>query len=40
MANCLDYAKIAYVAYFKAANQYYENPPGHRVDDWKSIGNQ
>lgn len=34
MANCLDYAKIAYAAYFKSVNQYYEDPPGHRVDDW------
>ena len=34
MANCLDYAKIAFAAYFKGANQYYENPPGHMVDNW------
>lgn len=34
MANCLDYAKIAYAAYFKSANQYYEDPPGHMVDNW------
>jgi len=35
MANCLDYAKIAYAAYFKSANQYYSDPPGHMVDAWK-----
>lgn len=34
MANCLDYAKIAYASYFKGAGQYYEDPPGHMVDDW------
>jgi len=34
MANCLDYAKIAYASYFKSANQYYCDPPGHMVDDW------
>jgi putative lipase involved disintegration of autophagic bodies len=34
MANCLDYAKISYAAYFKEANQYYADPPGHMVDDW------
>ena len=35
MANCLDYAKIAYAAYFKATAQYYAEPPGHMVDDWR-----
>lgn len=35
MATCLDYAKIAFAAYFKSSNQYYEDPPGHMVDDWK-----
>jgi hypothetical protein len=34
MANCLDYAKIAYAAYFTGKNQYYEEPSGHMVDDW------
>ena len=34
MATCLDYAKIAYAAYYKSCNQYYANPPGHMVDDW------
>ncbi len=34
MANCLDYAKIAYAAYFTGPNQYYEDPSGHMVDDW------
>jgi len=34
MANCLDYAKIAYAAYFKSVNQYYADPAGHMVDDW------
>jgi hypothetical protein len=34
MATCLDYAKIAYAAYFTAPSQYYETPPGHAVDDW------
>jgi hypothetical protein len=34
MATCLDYAKIAYAAYFTRTNQYYDNPPGHMVDDW------
>ncbi|MES2103404.1 MAG: hypothetical protein V4634_05245 [Pseudomonadota bacterium] len=35
MATCLDYAKISYAAYFKGANQYYEEPSGHMVDAWK-----
>ncbi len=35
MATCLDYAKIAYAAYFTSPNQYYEDPAGHMVDDWK-----
>ena len=35
MANCLDYAKIAFAAYFEETNQYYENPPGHMVDSWR-----
>lgn len=34
MANCLDYAKIAYAAYYRDKNQYYEDPPGHLVDNW------
>lgn len=34
MATCLDYAKIAFAAYFKGPNQYYEDPAGHMVDDW------
>lgn len=34
MANCLDYAKIAFAAYFTGAGQYYEEPAGHMVDDW------
>jgi len=34
MATCLDYAKIAYAAYFTPPNQYYADPPGHGVDDW------
>ncbi len=34
MANCLDYAKIAYAAYFTGKGQYYEEPAGHMVDDW------
>jgi hypothetical protein len=34
MANCLDYAKIAYAAYFTGSGQYYEEPAGHMVDDW------
>lgn len=34
MATCLDYAKIAYAAYFTSVNQYYEEPSGHMVDDW------
>lgn len=34
MANCLDYAKIAYAAYFTGPAQYYEDPSGHMVDDW------
>jgi len=34
MATCLDYAKIAYAAYFTGPGQYYEDPPGHMVDDW------
>ncbi|WP_427024288.1 hypothetical protein ACP4J4_17575 [Aureimonas ureilytica] len=34
MATCLDYAKIAYAAYFKSKAQYYEEPSGHMVDDW------
>lgn len=35
MANCLDYAKIAYAAYFTGSTQYYEDPAGHMVDDWQ-----
>lgn len=35
MATCLDYAKIAIAAYYKCANQYYADPPGHMVDDWQ-----
>ncbi len=34
MATCLDYAKIAYAAYFKSKAQYYDEPAGHMVDDW------
>lgn len=34
MAVCLDYAKIAYAAYFAGTRQYYEDPPGHMVDAW------
>ena len=34
MANCLDYAKIACAAYHTGKGQYYEDPPGHMVDDW------
>ena len=34
MATCLDYAKIAYAAYFTGPGQYYEEPSGHMVDDW------
>jgi hypothetical protein len=34
MATCLDYAKIAYAAYFTRKTQYYDTPPGHMVDDW------
>jgi hypothetical protein len=34
MATCLDYAKIAYAAYFTRTTQYYDAPPGHMVDDW------
>lgn len=35
MATCLSYAKIAYAAYFTSTNQYYVDPPGHMVDDWR-----
>ena len=35
VATCLDYAKIAYAAYFTSSNQYYETPSGHMVDDWR-----
>ena len=35
MATCLDYAKMAYATYYTAARQYYEEPPGYMVDDWK-----
>lgn len=35
MATCLDYAKIAIAAYYTGANQYYADPPGHMVDDWR-----
>lgn len=34
MANCLDFAKIAYAAYFDGTSQYYGEPSGHMVDDW------
>lgn len=34
MATCLDYAKIAYAAYFTGKGQYYEDPSGHMVDSW------
>jgi len=34
MATCLDYAKIAYAAYYTGAGQYYEDPAGHMVDSW------
>jgi hypothetical protein len=34
MATCLDYAKIAYAAYFTRPTPYYDTPPGHQVDDW------
>ena len=34
MANCLDYAKISYAAYFTRTTQYYDDPPGHMVDNW------
>ncbi len=34
MTNCLDYAKIAFAAYFTGTSQYYEDPSGHMVDDW------
>jgi hypothetical protein len=34
MATCLDYAKIAYAAYFTRVAQYSDSPPGHLVDDW------
>lgn len=34
MAVCLDYAKIAYAAYFAGLGQYYMDPPGHMVDAW------
>jgi hypothetical protein len=34
MATCLDYAKIAYAAYFTRTSQYYDTPPGHMVEDW------
>ncbi len=34
MATCLDYAKIAYAAYFTSTSQYYADPSGHMVDDW------
>jgi putative lipase involved disintegration of autophagic bodies len=34
MVNCLDYAKIAFAAYFTGVSQYYEDPSGHMVDDW------
>jgi hypothetical protein len=34
MATCLDYAKMAYAAYFRRTAQYYDTPPGHMVDDW------
>lgn len=34
MATCLDYAKIAYAAYFRRLCQYYEDPSGHMVDSW------
>jgi hypothetical protein len=35
MATCLDYAKIAYAAYFTSQAQYYEDPAGHMVDSWQ-----
>lgn len=35
MATCLDYAKIACAAYNQSSNQYYVEPPGHMVDDWR-----
>ncbi|MBM3546260.1 MAG: hypothetical protein FJX54_04870 [Alphaproteobacteria bacterium] len=35
MATCLDYAKIAYAAYFTGTSQYYEDPAGHMVDNWR-----
>lgn len=34
MAVCLDYAKIAFAAYFTNTSQYYADPPGHMVDNW------
>lgn len=34
MATCLDYAKIAFAAYFDEVGPYYADPPGHMVDDW------
>ena len=34
MPTCLDFAKIAYAAYFTGPNQYYEEPSGHMVDEW------
>lgn len=35
MATCLDYAKMAYATYFTESRQYYEEPSGFMVDDWK-----
>ena len=35
MATSLDYAKIACAAYNLSGSQYYAEPPGHMVDDWK-----
>jgi hypothetical protein len=34
MTTCLDYAKVAYAAYFSGPGQYYEDPAGHMVDEW------
>lgn len=35
MANCLDYAKLACATYYAGPGQYYDNPAGYMVDDWK-----
>lgn len=34
MATCLEYAAIAYAAYYKRVANYASSPPGHMVEGW------